>query len=350
MVAGATARGGDGVDAFETTGDVTFSGVFFNGNAGGDDFFSVANVVTFANSTLLGGQDDDIFEIDVLSNSIVNGNKGGDTIDVGASSASTIRGGQDNDKLCIDTISNSVANGNKGNDIISIDTTLNSSIFGGEGNDQIFLNGDINNPFTDISSTIINGNTGDDLITLGAAVTGFSDSTVFGGAGDDTITAVAVVATDVDLILSGDDGNDDIIGGAGADTIIGGAGADTMTGGTGADTFEFASLADTFTGALSGGVTDVITDFTSGTDELDLLIAGTVPITAAAGDGTFATALANANTFFTGNPDVYYIATGVLTGATAGDYLFIANGAGSTQASGAIGFTAGFAPAAGDIV
>ena len=335
MVAGATARGGDGVDAFETTGDVTFSGVFFNGNAGGDDFFSVANVVTFANSTLLGGQDDDIFEIDVLSNSIVNGNKGGDTIDVGASSASTIRGGQDNDKLCIDTISNSVANGNKGNDIISIDTTLNSSIFGGEGNDQIFLNGDINNPFTDISSTIINGNTGDDLITLGAAVTGFSDSTVFGGAGDDTITAVAVVATDVDLILSGDDGNDDIIGGAGADTIIGGAGADTMTGGTGADTFEFASLADTFTGALSGGVTDVIIDFATTVDKLDLLITGNdggINVDASA-FADYDAAFAAANTYFASNPEIYFFASNVTTG---GNVLFIANAAGSTSASGAI--------------
>ncbi len=45
-----------------------------------------------------------------------------------------------------------------------------------------------------------------------------------------------------------------------ADTIEGGAGGDTLTGGAGADTFVF----------KSGDGNDKITDFTNGTDTIDL--------------------------------------------------------------------------------
>ena len=57
-----------------------------------------------------------------------------------------------------------------------------------------------------------------------------------------------------------------IYGGYGKDTIYAGVGRDIMTGGPGADVFVFASSADA---GLAAG-RDMITDFTSGVDKIDL--------------------------------------------------------------------------------
>jgi hypothetical protein len=57
------------------------------------------------------------------------------------------------------------------------------------------------------------------------------------------------------------DGNDVAIGGAGNDIINGGAGADTLTGGAGADIFVLASQLN---------ITDMITDYEGGIDQIDL--------------------------------------------------------------------------------
>lgn len=76
-----------------------------------------------------------------------------------------------------------------------------------------------------------------------------------GGAGDD--------------ILNGGLGDDKLLGGTGADTLIGGFGNDTLTGGAGDDVMTGSSGRDIFVlAALESG--DRITDFTSGTDKIDL--------------------------------------------------------------------------------
>jgi Ca2+-binding RTX toxin-like protein len=67
-------------------------------------------------------------------------------------------------------------------------------------------------------------------------------------------------------IILGLAGNDILNGGGGDDVVNGGAGKDTLTGGAGADQFVFAA-GDSRNG---GSVRDVITDFTSGEDTLDL--------------------------------------------------------------------------------
>lgn len=85
----------------------------------------------------------------------------------------------------------------------------------------------------------------------------FLSVNVTGGGGADTIVGTA--------------GSDTIAGGGGNDIITGGAGADTLTGGAGADTFVYLTAADSTVAAM-----DVITDFVSGTDviNLDALFAG----------------------------------------------------------------------------
>ena len=66
-----------------------------------------------------------------------------------------------------------------------------------------------------------------------------------------------LVGNDVDNVLTGLGGDDVLIGGLGNDTLIGGEGADELSGGAGADLF-----------VIEGN--DIITDFTSGEDSIDL--------------------------------------------------------------------------------
>ena len=92
---------------------------------------------------------------------------------------------------------------------------------------------------------------------------GISTSTVIenaiGGNGNDTL-----IANDFGCTLSGGAGNDTLVGGAGNDRLIGGSGADRMTGGGGTDNFVFVA------GDSTSSQPDLITDFISGVDTIDL--------------------------------------------------------------------------------
>ena len=66
------------------------------------------------------------------------------------------------------------------------------------------------------------------------------------------------------LILFAGGGHDVLYGGDGADLIVGGGGADSLTGGAGADTFRYDAASD------SVGLADLIGDFQSGLDRIDL--------------------------------------------------------------------------------
>jgi Ca2+-binding RTX toxin-like protein len=67
------------------------------------------------------------------------------------------------------------------------------------------------------------------------------------------------------LILFGGGGHDTLFGGDGNDLILGGGGADGLTGGAGADTFRYDAASDS-----SGGLPDLIGDFQTGVDKIDL--------------------------------------------------------------------------------
>ena len=181
-VTDATIRGGDGNDLFTATNTV-FASVFINGNAGDDVFDFWPGPTSFLGSTLQGGQGDDFLNLDSVSSSVVNGNKGDDTIEIG---------------------------GLEGGAIVS-----NSSVYGGQGDDLISLYGTI-------QDTLIDGGLGDDYIAGNQATTGITasgnegDDSVCGGADDDT--------------LYGNVGNDLVAGNGGSDTIVGGLGADTLWG------------------------------------------------------------------------------------------------------------------------
>jgi serralysin len=123
---------------------------------------------------------------------------------------------------------------------------------------------------------------------------GVSTLRVTSAAGILTVSLVGALAAG-DLILpsvlqpvpgqtyTGGAGNDVLTGGAGADVFVGGGGGDNMTGGAGADTFRYTAASDSRSDAY-----DIITDFTTGSDKLDL--AGVQPIEVSlvtAGTATF---------------------------------------------------------------
>lgn len=91
----------------------------------------------------------------------------------------------------------------------------------------------------------INGDAGNDILTTSGA-----GATIYGGSGED--------------VLIGNEGRDTLNGGADNDRLNGGAGYDILTGGTESDTFVF----DTPIGA--GDNIDRITDFTSGSDTIEI--------------------------------------------------------------------------------
>ena len=105
---------------------------------------------------------------------------------------------------------------------------------------------------------------------------------IYGGAGNDTINGTCkcdliyagsgndtVKGNEGDDKIYGGSGNDTINGNHGCDTIIGGYGADKLTGGNGDDRFVYLSAANS-----NAARHDVISDFRSGSDRIDLTALG----------------------------------------------------------------------------
>lgn len=165
----------------------------------------------------------------------------------------------------------STLNGGEGDDLLQGGIS-DDDINGGNGTDTAVFAGNRSAwTITDNGGgnfTISNGSQTDTL--TGVEFAQFADQTVsLGGApvgptpGDDTLAG-----TSGDDVIDGLAGNDSIDGLAGNDVLTGGLGADTLTGGLGNDRFVFGS--DTQSSLASP---DTITDFTSGSDTIDLAAA-----------------------------------------------------------------------------
>lgn len=124
-----------------------------------------------------------------------------------------------------------IVTGGTGNDFID-GVCGNDRLFGDEGND-----------------TLLGGN-GRDII--------------FGGADDDLLDG-----QNQEDSLNGEAGNDKLLGDKGNDTLDGGTGKDTLNGGTDNDLLTGGADADTFLFRRGDGQ-DIITDFTQGSDLIDL--------------------------------------------------------------------------------
>jgi Ca2+-binding RTX toxin-like protein len=206
----------------------------------------------------------------------MNGGAGNDYLN-GRAGADAMEGGSGNDTYSIDNAADLVIeNANEGKDsistaILSIDLTryanVENAVLTGVGN--------LNLTGSAIANTLT-GNNGANSIE--------------GGSGNDTLT--------------GGSGGDTLSGRDGDDLLRGGKGVDQLSGGNGADVFLFKSAKEA--GSLAAH--DMISDFATGIDKLDLasIHSGQVFI----GAGGFTNVAGQVR---------YSVATGLLYGDTNGD-------------------------------
>ncbi|KQT09615.1 peroxidase family protein [Ramlibacter sp. Leaf400] len=170
-----------------------------------------------------------------LANTLAGG--GGNDILDGATGADTMSGGTGNDSYGVD---------NAGDVVVEA---------AGEGVDTVS---------SYIGTYTLTDNV-ENLSLFGAAVTGNGNGlgNWIGGNAQDNVLA----GNGGDDVLIGATGADTLDGGEGNDLLVGGAGRDQMTGGAGSDAFAFDDVSESGVGA---GVRDVIADFVSGADILQL--------------------------------------------------------------------------------
>jgi Ca2+-binding RTX toxin-like protein len=243
---------------------------------------------------LYGGGDSDILYGDADTDALF----GGDGIDIlyggdGGDSAD----GEAGDDQIYGEAGNDWLYGGLGNDIIDGGSGTDA-VFGGEGSDIITGGTEGDSLDGEAGADIIYGGTGNDWL--------------YGGTGDDQL----IGEEDDDVLFGGAD-NDWLAGSAGADTLDGGDGDDELIGGLGVDVLYGGTGADKFTWLLADEGGDVVRDFVSGTDTINLYTfgftgpEGQLSATAfASGDGLPAD-LGSANYYFdlTGR-GLWYDATG----------------------------------------
>ena len=268
------------------------------GGAGADIF---ANLGTGDSASGGASADTFTFGSSAVTSATITGGTGADTV-TGASAAANVITISDTDGISV--------TGGTGIDTLTFTSILTATTIAGlTGTDVIYLNG-VGNTVSILDATAsITGSSGVDAITFLVAAP-LTAVTVDSGAGNDTVTlpdssntatftnvetingAPATTNTSVQTLttttaatitgggasdsitgstgadsLSGGSGNDSITAGSGIDSITGGAGIDSITSGDGNDILTFAT---TDIDTTAGAVTDIIADFTTATDTIEL--------------------------------------------------------------------------------
>jgi Ca2+-binding RTX toxin-like protein len=302
------------------------------GDAAGDTYDSIEN--------LGGTQYNDSLTGDANAN-VING-YGGDDVISGAAGADTMIGGSGDDTYYVDNVGdNVIERDGGGSDLINSSVSYSLK---GRYVETLTLTGttNINATGNNLANTL-NGNAGNNVLDgQGGA------DTMSGGLGDDTYyvddTGDNVVETSPtggnDAIFSsvtynlkgrlvetltmtgtgnisatGNNSINTLVGNSGSNVLDGMGGNDTLTGGSGADIFLFDS-------ALGSTNVDTITDFTLGTDLIELdksiftaLGADGALAPGAFGLGTTAATSAQRILYDSGTGDIYYDKDG--SGSTA---------------------------------
>ncbi|QZP29814.1 retention module-containing protein [Pseudomonas sp. DR48] len=171
------------------------------------------------------------------------------------------------DDVLVAGAGNNVINAGDGNDVLTAGSG-NNELHGGAGNDLLF-----SGPGNDL----LDGGPGIDTVSYAHATAGvtvdlsLATAQNTGGAGTDTLTGIEnLVGSNFNDTLTGDSHNNVINGGLGDDILNGGGGDDILIGGLGNNTLTGGPGADTFQWLKGNSGHDVVTDFTPGTDKLDL--------------------------------------------------------------------------------
>ena len=242
----------------------------------------------------------DFYSPDTGGNRLRGG--GGDDMIYSGGAGDSLDGGEGDDRLT-GVYNGDTLRGGDGNDILSEagrsslgETVMGAVIDGGAGDDTLFQGS---------GNDVIDGGTGFDTVSYGslygATIIDLNAGTASNSLdGSDRLTGVEHIRTYGVAIITGTDaaetfegqydnafdsspasffgggGDDTLLGGGGLDTLSGGDGndriagygrADTLTGGAGSDTFVYLAVSDS---TNEQGANDVITDFQSGVDRIDL--------------------------------------------------------------------------------
>ena len=271
--------GGEGTDTIIFGPDQTTLPITINLDTGRYHFTSqiasiTQNLFSIENITSEGAADLTIYDTSGVN--VITTNTGNDTIhSKGGNDTITTAAGNDTVYL--------------GNGIYTVDL--------GAGDDIVYLT---------TSASSINGNTGTDEAIV-RAFDGFVDvyidlqfSTYFVPSKLTAQDGMEVSLQNFEKVTI--DGNvaatilgtaaaDTLVGDAGADTITGRAGADTLTGGSRSDKFVFSS-GDT---GITEATADTITDFSTGTDKIDIATVGSYVEADGAGNANLAAFITDAD-------------------------------------------------------
>jgi Ca2+-binding RTX toxin-like protein len=266
--------GGPGADTMEgrNGGDIYYvdnaGDIVIEAAGGGSDEVRIRNLASYTLPAFVEKLTNTTnFMFTGTGNSMNNVINGGTTTDYlhGGAGHDTINGGDGDDELHGND-DHDILNGGSGSDLM----------YGGYGNDVFYVeNGG------DAVVELLGEGT-DHIYTTCATYT-LSDhveNLTYNGAGDPSLNFTGsnvgniLVGKEANDILDGAGGmdelygaggNDMLYGGSGDDLLVGGAGSDSLTGGGGGDIFQFSG------GDLGLGlVTDIINDFVSWTDKVDL--------------------------------------------------------------------------------
>jgi len=276
-----------GTTALNVNAAAAPNGLYILGNNGNNTLTGTAFNDTLDGSLcvdrLIGGAGDDTYIVDLNANGtlqdkiveLAGANGGTDTLQLrgaytNTSKAATLRLATNLENLDASAVNGSGKlnlTGNQENNILTgndTDNILNGlagadTMAGGAGNDTYV----VDNALDVVTEEL---NEGTDLVLVAITVANGTYTLTDNVENGTLINKVAfnLTGNDLDNILTGNAAANTLNGGDGDDRLIGGLGNDTLTGGAGSDTFVF----NTKLNARKN--LDIITDFESGTDKIEL--------------------------------------------------------------------------------
>ncbi|WP_332762111.1 retention module-containing protein [Pseudomonas koreensis] len=248
----------DGVYQIHITNIANATG---NGNPNGAENYQLTMTLNYA-----GAHD---VTADYHGTYAANDNHGGsDTANVSISyQDGHILTGTAGDDVLVAGNGDNIINAGDGNDVLTAGSG-NNELHGGAGNDLLY---------SGAGNDLLDGGPGSDTASYAHATAGVTvnlgllgaQNTL--GAGSDTLTGIEnLLGSNFNDNLTGDNNSNVINGGLGNDTLNGGGGDDLLIGGLGNNTLTGGAGADTFQWLKGNSGHDLITDFTPGTDKLDL--------------------------------------------------------------------------------